>query len=665
MAVTGTHPAPGGPYAASGGPRATPGEAAGADGTDVPREPGEPGEPGGRDGRGGRGELGEFGGGRRAQAGRATVPAANAAQRAAALEALLGDPADPGNPVNGAALLAADARAELLPEGEALLARFGLDAEFVPRELGGRLETLDGLVRVLRPIFRRDATLGLGYGVTSFMAAVPVWTAGTEEQRRRLADLVLGGGRVAFAYHELAHGNDFVRDEFTARRTAAGYLLDGAKPVINNVDRAAAYVFHARTARRGGAHDHSVLFLDPAQLPPDRHRLLGRHPMTGVRGVRAGGLAFDGCPVPAAALVGEDGQGVELALRTFQFTRAAVPAMTLSLAASCLRTAVRYAVRGDRPRASGASGGPGSASGTGTGGMGGTGIDLRHATPVFANALVDLLTCDALALAATRAATLLPGEAGGYAAAVKYLLPKILGETVYDLSIVLGSAVYARTGPYAAFAKHVRDLPVISLGHAGTAACQATLIPRLPVLARRAWLAPGAEEAPGLLFHPDGPQPALDFPGTRPATAARDPLAAVAAAAADAVPGGGPEEHAVTLLARGFTAELAELRGACLHLDALADPAAGALADRYTHLLAAAAVLGLWREQRRTAPHTFLADPAWATVALTRLAARLGGLPGTPPPPLPATTDARIADEVLRRYREARSYDLYDTQLSA
>jgi alkylation response protein AidB-like acyl-CoA dehydrogenase len=644
MAVTGTHPAPGGPYAASGEPRATPGEAAGFEADEVPRAPG---------GRGEHSERGERAGEQRELTGRATVPAANAAGRAAALEALLGDPADPGNPVNAAALLAADARAELLPEGEALLARFGLDAEFVPRELGGRLETLDGLVRVLRPVFRRDATLGLGYGVTSFMAAVPVWTAGTAAQRRRLADLVLGGGRVAFAYHELAHGNDFVRDEFTARRADGGYLLDGAKPVINNVDRAAAYVFHARTGRLGGSHDHSVLFLEPDGLPPGTHRLLGRHPMTGVRGVRAGGLAFDGCPVPAAALVGEDGQGVELALRTFQFTRAAVPAMTLSLAASCLRTAVRYAVRGgaDRPRADGS-------------GSTGTGIDLRHATPVFANAFVDLLTCDALALAATRAATLLPGEAGGYAAAVKYLLPKILGETVYDLSIVLGSAVYARTGPYAAFAKHVRDLPVISLGHAGTAACQATLIPRLPALARRAWLAPGAEEAPGLLFRPDGPQPALDFPATRPATAARDPLAAVAAAAADAVPGGGPEEHAVTLLARGFTAELAELRANCAHLDALADPAAGALADRYTHLLAAAAVLGVWRDQRRTAPHAFLADPAWATLALTRLSTRLGGLPGPPLPPLPPTTEPRIADEVLHRYRESHSYDLYDTPLS-
>lgn len=124
---------------------------------------------------------------------RSVDPAEVAIQaRVAELEQLLGDPRDPDNPFGHDALLAADDRSELLPSAEDALTGFGLNHEFVPVELGGRLARVDTLARVLRPVFRRDASLALGYGVTSFLAAVAVWAAGTPEQRRWTADLLMG-----------------------------------------------------------------------------------------------------------------------------------------------------------------------------------------------------------------------------------------------------------------------------------------------------------------------------------------------------------------------------------------------------------------------------------------------------------------------------------------
>jgi hypothetical protein len=83
-------------------------------------------------------------------------------ERIAALEQLLGDPHDPGNPFGHAALLAADERGELIPEAERALDGFGLNAEFVPRELGGRLDRVDNLARVLRPGSRRNTGRSAG-----------------------------------------------------------------------------------------------------------------------------------------------------------------------------------------------------------------------------------------------------------------------------------------------------------------------------------------------------------------------------------------------------------------------------------------------------------------------------------------------------------------------
>ncbi|MDF9815619.1 alkylation response protein AidB-like acyl-CoA dehydrogenase [Streptomyces sp. SPB162] len=230
--------------------------------------------------------------------------------RVAELEQLLGDPRDPDNPFGHDALLAADDRSELLPSAEDALTGFGLNHEFVPEDLGGRLARVDTLARVLRPVFRRDASLALGYGVTSFLAAVAVWAAGTPEQRRWTADLLLGGGRLAIAYHELAHGNDFVRNEFTALPDGAGFRLDGRKEVINNAGRAEALVLFSRTAKEAGARSHSVLLVDKSVLPADRFEHLPRYRTVGVKGCEIGGFHFRDCPLPGDALVGGLGEGV-------------------------------------------------------------------------------------------------------------------------------------------------------------------------------------------------------------------------------------------------------------------------------------------------------------------------------------------------------------------
>ncbi|WP_189134281.1 acyl-CoA dehydrogenase family protein [Wenjunlia tyrosinilytica] len=572
-----------------------------------------------------------------------------ARERAAALESRFGDPADPDNPLGHEAFLRADARAELPAEGERLLERFGLNAEFVPRSLGGRLDSIEGLVQALRPVFRRDASLGIGYGVSSFMAAVNAWFAGTQEQRRFTADLLLGGGRMTVAYQEIAHGNDFVRNEFHARRGGSGFLLDGDKHVINNVERAEALMLYARTDKAKGSRSHSVLLVDKELAPAGHTVYLPRRITNGCRGLQFGGVQYAGLPVPASAVVGGVGQGVELSLRSFKVTRSALPSMVLALVDTCLRTAVGFAGRQSRDT--------------------GTGMDTRSSRSVLAAAFADILLCDSLALAATRSASLLPRQSSGvYAAAVKYLLPKILTETVYDLSIILGSALYDKDGPYGIFQKHVRDLPVITLGHAGTAACQATIIPQMPLLARAAWFQ-GAP-APGELFEADGRLPPLNLEQLRP-HAGHDPVAASLVAAVEDDPERGDDgEDVIHRLAQGFLAELRSLRDLCLELRTtdpawLAGPETSALADRYVHVLAAASVVGVWRQERRVRPGGFLADPAWAVTALSRTAGRLGGLPGlTELPEPPAHFEDLMVSEVLSRFGEPRSYDLYNSPLS-
>ncbi|MGW4160624.1 acyl-CoA dehydrogenase family protein [Streptomyces sp. NPDC004788] len=570
-------------------------------------------------------------------------------RRIAELERGFGDPADPDNPVGVAAFVAADSRGKPLTAAGRLLERYGLNAEFVPRDLGGRLTGLDTLARVMRVVFRRDAALGLGHGITSFLAAVVVWAAGSPEQRRTVARLLLTGRPLVSAYPELAAGSSFLSNELTATADGAGdgpggFRLSGRKEALNNVERAAALVLFARTGT--GRHSHSALLVERDALPAGGVTALPRHRTSGIRGCQVAGIEFGDCPVPADALVGEPGHGLELVLRIFSVTRGVGPSAALGCADTALRTAVACAV--DR-------GVVGDAADDGTGPQ-----RVSHARSTLTGAFVDLLLCDCLALVATRAVHLVPQDAGLYAAAVKYLLPQLLTDTSYELSTLLGADFHARNGAYAAFRKNVRDLPMIGLGAAGSAACRATVIPQLPRLARTEWCASAATGVDGLFrLEADG-LPPLDLGRLSPA-AGGDPLAASLALAADAP---GPEGDRPAELVRLLAGELALLRDGCAGLDrdgrsALADPRGHALAERYALILVGAACLGVWRHQQ-SAGTGFLARPEWLEAALARVLRRLGtGLPK-------ATSDHEepLLAELLARYREHRSYDLYDTPLA-
>jgi alkylation response protein AidB-like acyl-CoA dehydrogenase len=542
---------------------------------------------------------------------------------------MLGDPLDADNPLGYAAVLAADERGELLAAGERTLAEYGLNAEFVPRSLGGRFDGADRFMRLMRAVFRRDCTLGIGYGVTSFIAAVPVWTSGSAAQRTWLANLLLGNRRAAAGYTELAHGADFTRTEFSARPHGADLVLTGGKQLINNVSRAEALVLFARTDDAPGPRGHSHVLVDLDRVPAGGRRLLPRFRTSGVRGCLLGGVEFADCPVPAGALVGQPGEGMETVLRAFQVTRSVLPGMVVGALDTQLRLATRFALHRrlyGRPVA-----------------------ELPQVRATLVGALLDLLAADCLATVVARALHVLPDQAGGYAAAVKHLVPALLRDANADLAVLLGASGYLREGPHAMFQKNVRDMAVVSLAHASSAACLATLVPSLPRLARRAW--PAGDGPPARLFRLAAPLPELRFEELALATPGQDSLSAVLTTIA---PTGEP---VLDRLVAEFGAELRDLTGRCADLPprqrtVVAGRGAFDLAARYTVVLAANAAAGVWRHNQDQ--HGFLADPAWLTGVLWRLARRLGRASG----PLPEPVAARMYDELLTRHDGALGFDL-------
>ncbi|MFI6682222.1 acyl-CoA dehydrogenase [Streptomyces sp. NPDC050485] len=557
--------------------------------------------------------------------------------RAERLEFRFGDPCDPANPLGFRALLAADGDGELLAAAEELLDEEGFGAELVPVALGGRLHDADQLMRMLRPVFRRDVALAFGYGITSLFAAAPVFAAGSPGQRASVARLLASGGRAAIVHRSLAHGTAMLRGELTAMQYSGGHVLDGRKDVVINAERAGAVVAYVRTDPAPGPASHSVFLLDPDRLPPDGVRLLPRRPTTGLRGCRFAGYEFDACPVPGDALVGELGAGVRLSLRTFQLNRTLITGAVLASVDTVLRAAVRAALA--------------------------TGTVGRRQRGVLAGVFADLLAGDSMATAVLRALSLLPGAAHLAAAGLKYLVPDLLRDDLEELATVLGAGGYSRDTDQGMLGKLLRDLPAAGLGHAGTASCQAVVIPQLPLLARQFW---GREaEPPAALFGTGEPVPHLDLGGLEVAGGGDFLAASLTACAARLADSGEPGAYGDVLsaTAAAFHADLLAVREACLLIEpgdraALLSPATAALADRHSVLSAAGAALATWERHRHTG--TFLADPAWLMLALHRYGRRLG----LTLPPLPPDCVDRVAEELLARFRAGRSFDLHDAPLA-
>ncbi|MFH8626605.1 acyl-CoA dehydrogenase [Streptomyces vietnamensis] len=561
-----------------------------------------------------------------------------------ALERLLGDPDDPANPVGRAAVLDADERGEMLAAGEDALHTYGLHTEFVPAGLGGRLTRLDHLVEVMRAVYRRDPCLGLGHGAASFIAAVNIWTAGDAEQQAAAAESLRRGGRIAVGYHELAHGNDMARTEFTARLRGDRLVLDGRKEVITNARRADALVLLARTSTAPGSRSHSQLLVPSADIPAGRLTHLPRYRTTGMRGVQLGGLRFDSCPLPAASVLGgTPGRGLETALRSFQVTRTTLVSMSVGIVDTALDTALRH-VRDRRL-------------------YGRTAADLPHVRSVLTGVYVDLLTADCFATVATRALHLLPGETAIHAQAVKYVVAGILMDAVNRLSGVLGAHFYLREGPSALFQKLLRDIQPVGFGHAARAACQTSLLPQLPLLARRAWRE--HTTPPAALFAVGEELPPLDFGALALSAGGRESLSTSIEAALGDLPdgagpayGGGPAYGLLRAHAERFAREPARLAEACAALDpgelsVAASPFAYDLTTRYTTLLTAAACVGTWSWARR-AGIPELSEPAWAAAALHRLSTPRGAAPRALPRPL----EDALWERLVERHRTGGGYTL-------
>jgi len=188
------------------------------------------------------------------------------------------------------------------------------------------------------------ADMGMAVSLSVHMLSqLCILANGTDEQKERFLPPMTAGRELgAFALTEPQAGSDAAALALTATRHGDDYLLSGTKIWITNAGEAARYIVFGTVDRSAGKAGITA-FVVEADTPG--FRLGSKERKMGIRGTTGYELVFDEARVPAANRLGEEGDGLRVALSALGAGRVGIAACCVGLARSAMELAARYALQ--------------------------------------------------------------------------------------------------------------------------------------------------------------------------------------------------------------------------------------------------------------------------------------------------------------------------------
>jgi alkylation response protein AidB-like acyl-CoA dehydrogenase len=222
--------------------------------------------------------------------------------------------------------------------------RFGIQGLPAPEEYGGggadavtTMLALDGLGYGCR-----DNGLVFSINAHMWTSVVPVWTFGTEEQKRRWLPALCSGTVIGcHTITEPEAGSDAFGMKATGRRVDGGYVLNGRKAFITNAPVADLVIVFVRTEPEGIGPFGISAFLVEAGAPG-----LVVEKETEKMGLRTSPMSdvvLEDCFVPASAMLGRPGQGGEIFQTSMRWERACIMASQVGVMRRSMEACIAYA----------------------------------------------------------------------------------------------------------------------------------------------------------------------------------------------------------------------------------------------------------------------------------------------------------------------------------
>ncbi|MFQ5867073.1 MAG: acyl-CoA dehydrogenase family protein [bacterium] len=219
------------------------------------------------------------------------------------------------------------------------LAKADLCGVYIPEEYGGTGGGVFELCLAVEELCKVDGGIALILAATA-LATFPILLFGSDEQKKKyLPDIAAGKKVAAFALTEPGAGSDASALQTTAKKEGESYILNGTKCFITNGGEAQIYVVIAMTDKTKGSRGASAFIVEkdtPGFSFGKKEKKMG------IRSSPTRELIFNKCKTGKENLLGREGQGFIIALKTFDASRPGVAAQALGIACGALEDAINY-----------------------------------------------------------------------------------------------------------------------------------------------------------------------------------------------------------------------------------------------------------------------------------------------------------------------------------
>ncbi len=222
------------------------------------------------------------------------------------------------------------------------LGELGLTGIVFPEEYGGAGADYISYSIAVEELSRVDASTGVTLSAHLSLAANPIYMFGSEEQKKTfLVPMASGEKMGAFGLTEPSAGSDAGGTKTTAVKKGDKWILNGTKIFITNGGDAEVYVVLARTDKEAQKHHGISAFIVEKGTPG--FSFGKKEQKLGIRSSPTMELIFENCEIPAENLLGEEGHGFKIAMKTLDGGRIGIASQAIGIAQGALDAALEYA----------------------------------------------------------------------------------------------------------------------------------------------------------------------------------------------------------------------------------------------------------------------------------------------------------------------------------
>ncbi len=220
------------------------------------------------------------------------------------------------------------------------LAQSDLFGLFVPEEFGGLGKGCLELCIAVEELSRACLGVSTTYAANA-LGTYPIILFGSDEQKKKyLPDIAAGRRLVAFALTEANAGSDAGGIQTNAKRDGDGYILNGTKQWITNGGEAEIYTVIAITDRSKGPRGASAFIVEKGTHGFNFGK---KEKKMGIRASATRELIFDDCRIPGENILGREGMGFVVAMKTLDNSRAGVGSQGVGVAQGAFEEALKFA----------------------------------------------------------------------------------------------------------------------------------------------------------------------------------------------------------------------------------------------------------------------------------------------------------------------------------